>query len=101
MTDNEKILTGTLELAKEMGYSEVLAEYELGEDWQIRYSNSAQDIFKRWEANKINIFLVKDGKTTSIEVKSPSMGVIENKLKNALGYLEQSPKSQFYLGMEN
>lgn len=101
MIDKTHILNKTLEIAKELGYSEILAEYESGEDWQIRFSNSSQDIFKRWEVEKLDVFVVKEGKTTEIEIKSPSIEEIRKKLTAAKKFLENSPKSQFYLGMES
>lgn len=101
MIDQKQILDKTLDIAHELGYSEILAEYESGEEWQIRFSNSSQDIFKRWEVEKLEIFVVKDGKTTEIEIKSPSIEDIRKKLASGLKFLEHTPKSQFYLGMES
>ena len=99
--DHETLLTKTIELTQTLGYQEALAQYEQGYEWQIRFSNSAQDIYKRWNLDNIEIFIMKDQKTTTVQVESPTLDSIENTLRNTLKFLESSPPSQMYQGMES
>lgn len=98
--NNDELVTITTEIAKELGFQDTIVQFELGYEWQIRYSNSAQDIFKRWEIEALDIFLVKDGRTTTLRLESPSISEIHSKLQASLKFLQNAPKSPFYHGIE-
>ncbi|MHA1611169.1 MAG: TldD/PmbA family protein [Promethearchaeota archaeon] len=98
--DHETLLAKTIELTQSLGYQEALAQYEQGYDWQVRFSNSAQDIYKRWNLDNLEIFVMKDQKTTTVQLESPTIESVEQKLRATLKFLEASPPSQLYQGME-
>ena len=58
------------------------------------------DIMKRWENDKLELFLVKDQKTTQIEIRSPTMPLIEERILHTVKFLEHLPKNPLYSGME-
>ncbi|MHA1522508.1 MAG: metallopeptidase TldD-related protein, partial [Promethearchaeota archaeon] len=96
----EDLLKQTIEFSQKQGIEEIIARYNNGIDYQIRFSNSMIDIMKRWENDKLELFFVKDQKTTQIEIRSPTMPVIEERILHTVRFLEHLPKSPFYTGME-
>lgn len=97
---SEEILNTAAELIQNSGMDEFIAQYHRGYDWQIRFSNSEQDIMKQWEVDRLEVFLVKDKKTTTLQIDIPTKGLIEQKLKEAAVFMQNSPPNQLYAGME-
>jgi PmbA protein len=96
----EDLLKNTVDFTLKQGVEEVIARYNQGIDYQIRFSNSMIDIMKKWENEKLELFMVKDQKTTQIEIRSPTMPLIEERILHTVKFLEHLPKSPFYSGME-
>ncbi|WP_457557818.1 TldD/PmbA family protein [Candidatus Harpocratesius sp.] len=99
--DSNELLLKTLEITKKYGIDDVIAQYHLGKEWQIRFSNSEQDIIKQWEVDNLELFIVKNKRTTMIPIQTPTLKKIEEKIKQSLIYLENSPPSQLYAGIES
>ncbi|MHA1475489.1 MAG: TldD/PmbA family protein [Promethearchaeota archaeon] len=96
----EDLLKDTMDFTLKQGVDEVIARYNQGIDYQIRFSNSMIDIMKRWENDKLELFLVKDQKTTQIEIRSPTKPLIEERILHTVKFLEHLPKNSLYSGME-
>ncbi|MHA1776451.1 MAG: hypothetical protein DRO88_03455 [Promethearchaeia archaeon] len=96
----EVLLNTAAELIQKSGMDEFIAQYHSGYDWQIRFSNSEQDIMKEWEIDKLEVFLVKDQRTTTLQIDIPTPTIIEKKLKEASVFMKNSPPNQLYAGME-
>ncbi len=100
MNNNEDILEFTINLALKMGMDEIIALRKEGTNYQIRFSNSAIDISKEWNENLLELFLVKEQKTTQVDVEAPTPKKIEKTLSRTVKYLSKVPRSNLYNGME-
>ncbi|MHA1721114.1 MAG: TldD/PmbA family protein [Promethearchaeota archaeon] len=96
----EDLLKKAVEFSQKNGIEEIIARYKKGIDYQVRFSNSMIDIIKRWENDKLELFLVKDQKTTQIEIRSPNAPLIEERILQTVKFLQHIPKNPFYSGME-
>lgn len=96
----EDLLQNTIKIANENGIDETIARITSGTSHQVRFSNSMIDIVKQWEEEKLELFFVKDQRTTQIDILNPNMDLIEERIKFSVKLLGQIPKNTLYMGME-
>ncbi len=96
----EELLGKTIQIADQNGIDETIARMKGGTSHQVRFSNSMIDIVKQWEEEKLELFLVKDQRTTQIDIFNPNVEMIEEQIKQSIKLLGQIPKNPLYMGME-
>ncbi len=97
----ESLLNLTLSLAQKEGAKEVIVQHSFGPGYQIRFSNSAIDIAKKWDNNTLEVFLAIGRKTTQIDILDPSPTKIREAIPRTMRFLRKMPDSELYAGMED
>ncbi|MHA1147173.1 MAG: TldD/PmbA family protein [Promethearchaeota archaeon] len=100
MTLDNDLLKYTVDTALNEGVRELIVKYSQKREHQIRFSNSAIDIYKQWNQNLMEIFLSIGRKITVIGIQNPTKESIKAKLRETMGILKQFPRSLLYWGME-
>ncbi|MHA1879035.1 MAG: hypothetical protein ACTSYG_01440, partial [Candidatus Heimdallarchaeota archaeon] len=97
----ESTLNLTLSLAQKEGAKEVIVQHSFGPGYQIRFSNAAIDIAKKWDNNTLEVFLAIGQKTTQIDILDPSPTKIREAIPRTMRFLRKMPDSELYAGMED
>ncbi|TXT54232.1 MAG: Zinc-dependent protease [Candidatus Thorarchaeota archaeon] len=68
---------------------------------QIRFSQSAIDILKRWETQTMELFVVVDGEKTGFSQRAISNeDDVRSLVADSIAFAKLMPESQFYAGIE-
>lgn len=97
---NEDLLKKTIDIAKREGAKEIIAKLVKSQDHQIRFSNSAIDIFKQWNLDVLELFLSIGHKITVISIQNPTLEKLNKDIPKAVQNLKKLPKSLLYWGMD-
>ena len=82
--EHEEILKKTIQLAKSEGINEIIAQMNDGKTYQVHFSNSTIDNVKIWDEEVLELFLVKDKRTTQINVEAPDLDKIKNAVEGGV-----------------
>lgn len=80
----------------------IIARAVLASDSQIRFSQSAIDITKRWESIDLELFVVVKGAKTGATVRSVSgRDDVRKAVDDVVAFTEMLPDSVFFAGLES
>ncbi len=79
----------------------IIARVVQTENSQIRFSQSNIDISKRWEALKLELFIVMGEKTGTTDRPITSVEDVKKAVDDTVSFTEILPDSMFYAGLED
>ncbi|MFO7837586.1 MAG: TldD/PmbA family protein [Candidatus Thorarchaeota archaeon] len=80
----------------------ILARGTVSTGSQIRFSQNAIDISKRWEELKLDLFLIVDGGKTGFTDRSVTgEAEVKEAIDNAISFIKRLPESKFFAGVED
>jgi len=97
---NEDLLTKTVEISKQAGAKELIAKLVKRQDHQIRFSNSAIDIYKQWNFDVLELFLSIGHRITVISIQNPTIEKLKEDIPKTVQNLKNLPRSPLYWGMD-
>lgn len=99
MTQNEELLKYTIDLGLKTGIKELIVKHTKKKEHQIRFSNSAIDIYKQWNMNLMEVFLSIGRKNTVITIQNPTKESVKQEVEKTAKVLKSLPRSLLYWGM--
>ncbi|MBD3406563.1 MAG: hypothetical protein GF411_10655 [Candidatus Lokiarchaeota archaeon] len=104
MSTNDDMRTYTdlaISFAKEKTDASI-ARGSLSSRSQIRFSQGAIDILKRWETQTMELFVVVDGEKTGFSQRAVSSeDDVRALVEDTIAFTKRMPESQFYAGIES
>ncbi len=80
----------------------ILARGTISTGSQIRFSQNAIDISKRWEELELDLFLIVEGANTGFTNRSvTSEAEVKETLDDAITFIKRLPESKFFAGVED
>jgi PmbA protein len=79
----------------------IIARAEIRKDSQIRFSQNAIDISKRWNSLQLELFVLVKGRKTGSTVRSvSSLDDVKKTVEDVVSFTERLPDSMFFEGIE-
>ncbi len=90
-----------IEVAQKSGATEVIARLTEGPNYQIRFSNSNIDIFKKWDHSMLEVFVAVGKKITQVDIQDPTQTKINEMVQQATSFAKKMPDSELYDKLES
>ncbi|MHA1734190.1 MAG: metallopeptidase TldD-related protein [Promethearchaeota archaeon] len=100
MSDREELLRLAIKVAGEGGATETIARIKDGDEYQIRFSNSAIDVSKQWNVDLMEVFISNNGQISLTEVLAPTPDKVREVVSSAAKFVSKLPMNPIFAGIE-